>query len=95
MKTNDSNSSTQNFFSGFLIGAVVAVSTSYLTMTKSGRKLARELLRKAEEIGEDGAEYFEEIANSPKTAKLKQKTGKKINNIIDKLKHEVKAVKKG
>ena len=67
----------------------------YLTMTKAGRKVARELLIKAEEIGEDGVDSLDEFMNSPKVSKLKQKGAKKIDGIIDKLKHEVKAVKKG
>ena len=89
-----SNNSAQNFFSGFLLGSVVAGVASYLTLTKSGRKTARELLRKAEQIGEEGQDYLEELIKAPNTQQVKQKAEKKISVIIDKLKHEVKAAKK-
>lgn len=84
----------QNFFSGFLLGAMVTGVTSYLTLTKSGRKIARELLRKAERIGEDGQEYLEDLLDKPSVVKTKQKAENKISGIIHKLKHEVRAVKK-
>ncbi len=81
-QNNNESSPAQNFFSGFLLGAVVSSVTCYLTLTKSGRKTAREILRRAEQIGEEGQDF-------------KKKTEKKIDGIIGKLKHEVRAVKKG
>lgn len=93
---NQTNSSSgiQNFFSGFLLGGLVSGIAGYLVLTKSGRKTARELLRKAEQIGEEGQDYLEELLEKPNVAKVKQKTEQKITGIIDKLKHEVKAAKK-
>jgi len=90
----NNNNGPQNFFSGFLLGSMVAGIASYLTLTKSGRKTARELLRKAEQIGEEGQDYLEELIQQPNTQQVKQKAEKKISGIIHKLKHEVKAAKK-
>jgi gas vesicle protein len=92
--TNENSSSTQNFFSGFLLGAAIAGAGFYLTMTKSGRKIAREVLKRTEELGEEGNLLFEDLSNSPLAQKVKKHSGKKIEGIIDKLKQEVKSVKK-
>jgi gas vesicle protein len=96
MKVNssDNNNASQPFFSGFLLGGVVSSVVCYLSFTKTGRKIARELLRKAEEFGEEGQEYFEDLVSSPKTQKVKRKAEQKIGGIINKLKREVKFTKK-
>jgi len=92
--TSENSSTTQNFFSGFLLGAAVAGAGFYLTMTKSGRKLAREILKRTEELGEEGHLLLEDLSNSPQVGKVKKQAGKRIEGIIDKLKQEVKSVKK-
>jgi|GEM_PF-1389069 len=97
MKTtnpNEEGSSVQNFFSGFLLGALIAGGGFYLTMTKSGRKIGREILKRAEELGEEGHFLLEDLSDSPQVQKIKKQSGRKIAGIIDKLKLEVKSVKK-
>jgi len=93
-QSNGANSGVQNFFSGFFLGGIVASTVCYLTLTKSGRKIAREFLRKAEQIGEEGQEYLDELIKQPDAREIKQKAETKISGIIKKLKHEVKSTKK-
>ena len=88
------NSSSQNFFSGFFIGAIVSGVGFYLTMTKSGRKIAREILRRAEELGEEGRDLLEEASAKKEVKEIKKKAERKIDGIMDKLKQEVRSVKK-
>lgn len=76
--TDHSTSGAPSFFTGFVLGGVLAVGASYLYMTKSGRKLSRTLLKYAEDIGERGEMQAEE----------------KLSSIVEKLKSGSKALKK-
>jgi len=94
MTNKSENNNTHNFFSGFVLGSVVTSVACYLTLTKAGRKTARELLRKAEKIGEEGQDYLEELIDNIDTDEIKEKSQKKIGGIINKLKRKVGFVKK-
>ena len=84
----------QSFITGFITGAMVSGAGFYLAFTKSGRKLAKQVLQYAEEIGEKGEIAVQEVAGSNEFQEIKEKTNKKIGNIVDKLKLELKDVKK-
>lgn len=74
---------SQGFFTGFVAGATVAASICYLTLTKSGQRLAKSILKYAEELGEKGEEFLLESGKSKHD----------IGSIINKLK-SVKTTKK-
>ncbi len=93
-KNNQGEHHSQSFMTGFLLGGIVASVGFYLTMTKSGRRVAKELLKAAEEVGERGEEYLTEIAESPAVKEVKKEAGEKLTGIIGKLKSELKAATK-
>ncbi len=76
--TDRSTSGAPSFFTGFMLGGILAVGASYLYMTKSGRKLSLSLLKYAEDFGERGEDHIEE----------------KLSTIVEKLKSGSKALKK-
>ncbi len=92
--SNKDENQSQNFFTGFVLGGIISAAGFYLTMTKSGRKISKGLLKHAEEFGEKGEEYFENFMETPLVAKTKEAAGTKINNIIGKLKTELRSAKK-
>lgn len=98
---NNTTSNNQGFLTGFLIGSMVSGLGFYLTMTKAGRKMAREILRKAEELGDKGEDYLKEILEDKSFVEIKEqaefkktKAAKKITGIINKLTSEAKTLKK-
>ena len=73
------------FFTGLPMGSILGAGAVYLTMTKSGRKMAHALLNAAEEIGEKGEEYYSELTGEPGKSTKESVSKTKIKTLIDKL----------
>ena len=88
-KSDLENQPSQGFFSGFMIGSLVSGLGFYLTMTESGRKTARAILRKSEEFGEKGQDYLQSLLEEQTTSTKAKKSQKKIKKVINQLKGEI------
>ncbi|MFA6005373.1 MAG: YtxH domain-containing protein [Patescibacteria group bacterium] len=86
---HNENHQEGNFFTGMIMGCVLGAGAVYLTMTKEGRKIAHALLNAAEELGEKGEVYYQElVSETEKTAVKDKDTGSKvkIKTLMEKLK---------
>lgn len=101
---NDTGGSEKGFLTGFFLGSVVAFGAGYLTFTKSGRALTKQLLKAAEELGERGEEMLENVESmdidevGELVVKKKEEAKSTMSSLIGKLKgesaHEKKSAKK-
>lgn len=85
--TNETNRKNEsNFFTGVVMGGLLGAGAVYLTMTKSGRKMAHALLNAAEELGERGEAYYRELTGEPEKATKESVNKAKMKGLIEKLK---------
>ena len=82
------NHHPSNFWFGFSLGTIAAISAGYLLGTKKGREFLKKLVEYAEQFPEKIPELINELKkNSPESKEIKPFGLKTIDSIINKIKH--------